>query len=73
MTSSPAAIIRLPKSLKLAAAATGVVAAVDVVAIVAWAAGAPSAVVIPIWVGLLLAAMTVARRHRCLPRLGPKR
>ncbi len=73
MTSSPAAIVRLPKSLKLAAAATGVVAAVDVVAIVAWAAGAPTAVVIPIWIGLLLAATAVARRNRWLPRLAPKR
>ena len=73
MTSSPAAIIRLPKSLKLAAAATGVVAAIDVVATVAWAAGAPTAVVIPIWIGLLLAATAVARRRRWLPRLGRKR
>lgn len=73
MTSSPAAIIRLPKSLKLAAAATAVVAAIDLVATVAWMAGAPTAVVVPIWIGLLLTATTVARRHRWLPRLAPKR
>ncbi len=76
MTHSPAAIIRLPRSLKMAAAATGVVAAIDVVATVAWTAGAPTAVVVPIWIGrigLLLAATAVARRHRWLPRLGPKR
>ncbi len=73
MTHSPAAIIRLPRSLKIAAAATGVVAAIDVVATVAWTAGAPTAVVVPIWIGLLLAATAVARRHRWLPRLGPKR
>jgi len=73
MTHSPAAIIRLPRSLKMAAAATGVVAAIDVVATVAWTAGAPTAVVAPIWIGLLLAATAVARRHRWLPRLGPKR
>ena len=73
MTSSPAALIRVPKSLKIAAAATGVVAAVDVLAILAWAAGTPTAVVIPIWTGLLLAATAVARRRRWLPRLGRKR
>lgn len=73
MTSSPAAIIRLPKSLKLAAAATGVVAAIDVVAIVALTAGASTVAVVHIWIGLLLAATAVARRHRCLPRLGSKR
>ncbi len=76
MTHSPAAIIRLPRSLKIAAAATGVVAAIDVVATVAWTAGAPTAVVVPIWsgrIGLLLAATAIARRHRRLPRLGPKR
>ncbi len=76
MTHSPAAIIRLPRSLKIAAAATGVVAASDVVATVAWTAGAPAAVVIPIWIGrigLLLAATAIARRHGWLPRLGPKR
>jgi len=76
MTHSPAAIIRLPRSLKIAAAATAVVAAIEVVATVAWTAGAPTAVVVPIWIGrigLLLAATAVARRHRWLPRLGPKR
>ncbi len=76
MTHSPAAIIRLPRSLKIAAAATAVVAAIDVVATVAWTAGAPTAVVVPIWIGrigLLLAATAIARRHGWLPRLGTKR
>ena len=76
MTHSPAALIRLPKSLKVAAVATAVVAAIDIVATVAWVAGAPTAVVIPIWIGrigLLLAATAIARRQRWLPRLGPKR
>ena len=73
MISSPAALIRLPRSLKIAAAATAVVAAIDIVATFAWAAGAPTAVVIPIWIGLLLAATAVARRRRWLPRLGHKR
>ena len=76
MTHSPAALVRLPKSLKIAAAATAVAAAIDIVATVAWTAGAPTAVVIPIWIGrigLLLAAMAIARRHGWLPRLGPKR
>ena len=76
MTHSPAAIIRRPRSLKIAAAALGVVAAIEVVATVAWTAGAPSAVLIPIWIGrigLLLAATAMARRHGWLPRLGPKR
>jgi len=76
MTHSPAAIIRRPRSLKIAAAAFGVVAVIEVVATVAWTAGAPTAVVVPIWIGrigLLLAATAVARRHRWLPRLGPKR
>jgi hypothetical protein len=76
MTHSPAAIIRLPRSLKIAAAATAVLAAIDVIATVAWTAGAPSAVVIPIWIGrigLLLAVTAIARRHGWLPRMGPKR
>ncbi len=76
MTHSPAAIIRRPPSLKMAAAATVVAAAIDVVATIALTAGAPTAVVIPIWIGriaLLLAAAAVARRHGWLPRLGPKR
>ncbi len=73
MTHSPAAIIRLPRSLKIAAAATGVVAAIDIVATVAWVGGAPTAVVIPIWIALLLTATAVARRRRWLPRLGRKR
>ena len=76
MTHSPAAIIRRPISLKMAAAAFGVVAVIEVVATVAWTAGAPTAVVVPIWIGrigLLLAAMAIARRHGWLPRLGPKR
>ena len=76
MTHSPAAIIRLPRALKIAAAAFGVVAAIEVVATVAWTAGAPIAVLVPIWIGrigLLLAVMAVARRHGWLPRLGPKR
>ena len=63
MISSPATRIRLPKSLKIATMATGVVAAVDIVATFAWAAGTPIAVVIPIWLGLLLTAAAVARRH----------
>ena len=76
MTHSPAAIIRLPRALKIAAAATAVLVAIEVVATVAWTAGAPTAVLIPIWIGrigLLLAAIAVARRHGWLPRLGPKR
>ncbi len=72
MISSPAALVRLPKSLKIAAAATGVVAAIDIVATVAWVAGAPTAVVIPIWLGFLLTATAVARRRRWLPRVARK-
>ncbi len=73
MTHSPAAIIRLPRALKIAAAALGVIAVIEVVATVAWTAGAPTAVVVPIWIGLLLAATAIARRHGWLPRLGTKR
>ena len=76
MTHSPAAIIRRPISLKIAAAALGVIAVIEVVATVAWTAGTPIAVLIPIWIGrigLLLAATAIARRQRRLPRLGPKR
>jgi len=76
MTHSPAAIIRLPSALKIAAAALGVIAVIEVVVTVAWTAGAPIAVLVPIWIGrigLLLAAMAIARRHGWLPRLGPKR
>ncbi len=75
MTHSPAAIILRPRSLKIAAAATGVVAVIEVVATVAWTA-APAAVLVPIWIGrigLLLAVTAIARRHGWLPRLGPKR
>ena len=76
MTHSPAAIIRRPISLKMAAAAFGVVAVIEVIVTVAWTAGTPIAVLIPIWIGrigLLLAATAIARRHGWLPRLGTKR
>ena len=60
---------RLRKSLKVVGGVVGVVAALEVVAVVAWAAGAPTDVVIPIWVGLLLTAAAVSQERRWIPRL----
>ena len=60
---------RVPKFLKVVGGVVGVVAALEVVAVAAWAAGAPTEVVIPIWLGLMLAAAAVSQGPRWLPRL----
>jgi hypothetical protein len=59
---------RLPRWLRLTGGVVGIVAALDVVAVVAWAAGAPTELVIPIWLGLILAAAALSQRRRWLPR-----
>jgi hypothetical protein len=58
---------RLPRMLKVLGGVVGIVAALELVAVAAWAAGARTDVVIPIWLGLMLAA--VSQRRRFLPRL----
>lgn len=60
---------RLPKSLKVAGGVVGIVAALEVLAAAAWAAGAPTDIVIPIWLAIMLAAVAVSQRSRWLPRL----
>ena len=60
---------QVPKLLKVAGGVVGVVAALEVVAVVAWAAGAPTEVVIPIWLGLMLVAAAVSQGRRWVPRL----
>ncbi len=60
---------RLPRMLKVLGGVVGIVAALEVVAVVAWAAGAPTDVIIPIWVGLMLAAAAASQRNKWLPRL----
>ncbi len=68
MISPPAAITRLPKSLKVAG---GIVAAtltaLELVAVIAWA-GAPAHVAVPVWIGLLLTSWAASR-----PRRRPRR
>ena len=61
---------RLRRSLKVLGGVVGVVAVLELVAVIAWAAGAPTDVVIPIWVGVMVPAAAasqtgqVARPHR---------
>ena len=72
MISSPAAITRLPRSLKVAGGIGALLTALEIVAAIAWAAGAPAEIVIPVWIGLLLTSWTVSRRRRRPWRLGCK-
>ena len=72
MISSPAAISRLPRSLKVVGGIIGILAILDIVAAVAWAAGAPTDVVIPVWIGLLLMSWIASRCRRRHGRLGRK-
>jgi hypothetical protein len=60
---------RLRKSLKVVGGVVGVVAALELVAVAAWVAGAPTDAVIPVWLGLMLAAAVFAQRRRWLPLL----
>jgi hypothetical protein len=60
---------QLRKWLKVVGGAVGIVAALELVAVAAWAAGAPTDVVIPIWLGLILAAAVFSQRRRWLPLL----
>lgn len=60
---------RLPRMLKVLGGVVGIVAVLEVVAVAAWAAGAPTDIVIPIWLGLMLGAVAVSQRHPWLPPL----
>jgi len=42
---------RLPRTLKVLGGVVGIVTALDIIVVAAWAAGAPTAVVIPILLG----------------------
>lgn len=61
---------RLPSWLKVAGGVVGVVAVLEIVAVVAWAAGARTEIVIPIWLGLMVTAVAVSRVRHWVPRLG---
>jgi hypothetical protein len=60
---------RLPKTLKVLGGVLGIVAALELIAVAAWAAGAPTDIITPIWLGLMLAAAAASQRRRWLPRL----
>jgi hypothetical protein len=63
---------RIPRWMKITGGVVGVIAAIEVVAVVAWAAGAPTEVVIPIWLALMVTAVAVTRGRRWVPRIAPR-
>jgi hypothetical protein len=60
---------RIPRWMKITGGVVGVIAALEVVAL-AWAAGAPTEVVIPIWLALMVTAVAMTRGRRWIPGLG---